>query len=1284
MKRLILILSFLICYVCSYGQTRPVTPGTAPRSNQFTFPEDGNLSVRNNFLPPRFADTTEANVYRFNSGSFDSLGRIIFTLDVMGYWGRVAAGSAKKWERIGSGGGDGGIHAVYNGYGLGKTNDSTLFFLPTLRDSIIGLIPAANTNLGSGFRWLVPSSQGIKTMVPGLYLTADSTTNANAITPNVDTTTMFPQIRSTIPASSASVVGVQGIKNINSNTVALEAPAPVWYDPNNLLDKSGNNNHLIFGGTGIPALSPSTFGAGIDGYVFEAGEHAQTEGSRYEIPTGNFSFELRVKREVANLGVQQTIFGVWKDTTVLSNKQYRLYFNAANNLIFQGTSASITSSSTIADGSAHTIAIVYSGGSASMYIDGTRVAGPTAMTFSAAASQIPFTLGDITDFANATGGEPYSGSIGDFRYSNIARYSGASYVVPTTALSVDTSTRVLLNFSTLAGTYKSAYTFQSNILTRTGFPQAKGGWANPDGFFRTLDNKWAFTASAYDSTLWTVWVATSTTLAGPWTVNSVYLQHPYAIENELAGNGTVLPWKGKYYHWYHTAGVSSLGIRMSSSYNLYDSFPQGVTILNPNNYGFGAFVDPYVRPSSDGTFLEMWFVGSGGTLGTAYRSLMYSTSLDGTNWSIPIRYTSLVSPGFTNNPGEPAVIKTGNFYMMWSDGSRSGVGRNPQSWWSRDRLNWFPSMRAFGASGAPYISAFDVSSFLDTANNRMILLFANSENTLATQPTASDIGMTYVPLTNLDSIANPIIPIYGTGNNNNIAIFNSANGVGASDNFRIDTVQRSLQLNNEVAPISTTTPYNINLGSTLSSVAGQNPKVILYRQGGINPYGVGVSPSQLDLIVPSGSNLGFYSGATRELLVTPTLMTYDGSLTLNANGTTPPTLSVGPGGFGSGGITFFNATYGIQQQSSELRLIIPASAKVGINNGTSERFSFLESGIARIGTVGGGQIDLYGSSGIVSILPGAAAAGTYNFRFPTSAGSAGQPLLSGGGGASAQTYGTLGFAAGGTGLTALGSALQQLRVNAGATALEYFTPSAAVTPGGSTTNVQYNNAGAFGGNSGFVYDGSGTVGIGAFLNLGGTTTAGSAGFFNLASASQYGMFNAAVITPGSGVSASIYNQQGIINEAGSGTHTLLTGMNIVPPTINTGTATVTNTATLNITGPPTATVTGANYSLRVQAGKTGLGGALWHAYRAVSGNTGLDADTDYFLEVTANSPTITLPDATTTTGVVYHIINSGAGIAAVNTVSSQVIGNTGLATTMNVVAGASLSIVSSGSAWRIY
>lgn len=57
------------------------------------------------------------------------------------------------------------------------------------------------------------------------------------------------------------------------------------------------------------------------------------------------------------------------------------------------------------------------------------------------------------------------------------------------------------------------------------------------------------------------------------------------------------------------------------------------------------------------------------------------------------------------------------------------------------------------------------------------------------------------------------------------------------------------------------------------------------------------------------------------------------------------------------------------------------------------------------------------SSGTITFQP-QAAAGTYNWNWPTTAGTSGQPLLSGGGGATAMSFGTLSAGGGGTGNTA--------------------------------------------------------------------------------------------------------------------------------------------------------------------------------------------------------------------------------------------------------------------------
>lgn len=76
-----------------------------------------------------------------------------------------------------------------------------------------------------------------------------------------------------------------------------------------------------------------------------------------------------------------------------------------------------------------------------------------------------------------------------------------------------------------------------------------------------------------------------------------------------------------------------------------------------------------------------------------------------------------------------------------------------------------------------------------------------------------------------------------------------------------------------------------------------------------------------------------------------------------------------------------------------------------------------------------GQTTYSGSTSGATIVQVPAAAGSYNFNLPITAGTAGQPLLSGGGGAANQTYGTLGLAAGGTNanLSATGGTSQVLK-----------------------------------------------------------------------------------------------------------------------------------------------------------------------------------------------------------------------------------------------------------------
>jgi hypothetical protein len=121
--------------------------------------------------------------------------------------------------------------------------------------------------------------------------------------------------------------------------------------------------------------------------------------------------------------------------------------------------------------------------------------------------------------------------------------------------------------------------------------------------------------------------------------------------------------------------------------------------------------------------------------------------------------------------------------------------------------------------------------------------------------------------------------------------------------------------------------------------------------------------------------------------------------------------------------------------------------------GTSSNLSFLSIGSVGVGT---GNVNMAGfTSGSITIKP-QAAAGTYNFNLPTSAGSSGQPLLSGGGGSTAMTFGTLGVGAGGTGATATptnGQLLIGNGTNFSVASLTSSNSSITITPGSGTLNI---------------------------------------------------------------------------------------------------------------------------------------------------------------------------------------------------------------------------------------
>ena len=164
------------------------------------------------------------------------------------------------------------------------------------------------------------------------------------------------------------------------------------------------------------------------------------------------------------------------------------------------------------------------------------------------------------------------------------------------------------------------------------------------------------------------------------------------------------------------------------------------------------------------------------------------------------------------------------------------------------------------------------------------------------------------------------------------------------------------------------------------------------------------------------------------------------------SGISPRALQIEASDFGTnGGMLRINKDPGV---SGAARIFSGGSATVDSFN--------IDSGLLTLGLAGTslGRIDVLGSSsGNVSIRP-QAAAGTYNFNLPTSAGSVGLPLLSGGGGATAQTYDVLGRTGGGTG----GVVGAFLRINT-----QTFCPS------GCTTTIAGGGSGTYTPTTGMLY-----------------------------------------------------------------------------------------------------------------------------------------------------------------------------------------------------------------------
>jgi len=163
--------------------------------------------------------------------------------------------------------------------------------------------------------------------------------------------------------------------------------------------------------------------------------------------TGNFTVECWVYATAYT-----TNMGIWSIGSTEASGRYELYLASSYTLTLDQYTVGGPTYGTISPNTWYHIALVRSGSTLTMYINGTArsVTSGSATLSGTIGGTDGYVIGKTTYGPNA----PWSGYISNFRYASVAVYTGA-FTPPTSPLKISQS----------AGTNIAAITTQTNILT---------------------------------------------------------------------------------------------------------------------------------------------------------------------------------------------------------------------------------------------------------------------------------------------------------------------------------------------------------------------------------------------------------------------------------------------------------------------------------------------------------------------------------------------------------------------------------------------------------------------------------------------------------------------------------------------------------------------------------------------------------------------------------------------------------------------------------------------------
>ena len=452
---------------------------------------------------------------------------------------------------------------------------------------------------GSSVYFFINGSQVGSTQTYGTSLTAGGTTYIGY---NSGTSFGFNGYISNFRLVNGTAVYTATFTPPTSPLTAVANTSLLTCQSSRFVDNSANAFTIIVGGnTAVNPFQPftpnSSYATYGSTYFDGTGDYLSMSatGNPLDWPaSANYTIEAWVYLNAFTGSESSNILARRNPTGVTTDWQF--YINTSGALVLYNLNggATITASSNMVIKQWNHCAVVISAGTARLYLNGTLVSTPTAISAASTASISTYIVG-------ASNSVYLNGYISNLRVVNGTAVYTAAFTPPTAPLTAITNTSLLTCQTTVPQTTSVFVdeSGQNNLITRNGntnigtFSPLNGSWSNSfDGTGDYLDvpSNAAFTLSTGDFTIegWMYMNSVTTgtlydSRTGTLSVSPVIYLNSGVLTYYVAGSNVITGATLASGQWYHVAVV-----RNSGSTKMYLNGTQtGSTYTDTNNYVIG-------------------------------------------------------------------------------------------------------------------------------------------------------------------------------------------------------------------------------------------------------------------------------------------------------------------------------------------------------------------------------------------------------------------------------------------------------------------------------------------------------------------------------------------------------------------------------------------------------------------------------------------------------------------------------------------------------------------------